>query len=212
MRVTAAALGPNSSNGAATLANALHSPKTRMTPPTQHSIAILDDYTSSAFAFGGQAEWDVLAVPVTRFADAIAPCELVATLQRFSIVCAMRERAAFPAEVIDALPNLQLLATTGFRNRAIDVAAAHRRGVVVSGTKVKGNISTSAVEQTWALILALARRVVPEHEDVVRGGWQSGVGVGLYGKTLGLVGVGRLGKAVADVSALNPAKCDRSFL
>lgn len=189
-----------SRNGATLLCCVLHSPVINMSTSTQHSITILDDYTSSAFTFGGQAEWDALNVPITRFTSAIPPADLIAALHPFTIVVTMRERASFPADVINALPNLRLLTTTGFRNRAIDIGAAQKRGVVVSGTLVKGNKSTSAVEQTWALILTLARRVVVEHEGVVGGGWQGGVGVGLCGKTLGLVGVGRLGKAVADVS------------
>ena len=118
------------------------------------------------------------------------------SLHAFEIVCAMRERTAFPAELLDRLPNLRLLVTTGMRNASIDLEAAAARGVTVCGTEAAG---TPTAELAWGLILALARHIPEEDAKVRAGGWQSTVGTGLAGKTLGIVGLGRLGSAVARI-------------
>lgn len=112
----------------------------------------------------------------------------------------MRERTKFPRSVLSQLPNLRLLTTTGMKNAGIDLRAAEELGIVVSGTATGEHSASGTVEQTWALILALARRIVPGHESVRnRAGWQEGVATGLQGKRLGLVGLGRLGTQVAKV-------------
>ncbi|TNY21830.1 D-isomer-specific 2-hydroxyacid dehydrogenase NAD-binding protein [Rhodotorula diobovata] len=164
-----------------------------------HSLAILDDYEGAALDY---ADWSPLAsLPTTSFRDPIPASDLAATLRPFTIVHAMRERTTLDRALLEQLPNLRLIATTGMRNRGIDLDAARELGIVVCGTEHAGPSggSSGAVEQTWALILALARRVLQEHESVRQGGWISGTGTGLAGKTLGLVGVGRLGKEVAKV-------------
>lgn len=157
-------------------------------------IAVLDDYQRVAHGF---ADWPRLGEhEVTFFHEPLE--DVAAALAPFEIVCAMRERTAFPAELFDALPNLQLLVTTGRRNAAIDVAAAAAHDVAVCGTDVPG---LSTAELTWGLILALARRIPHEDGGMRDGGWQTTVGLDLAGRTLGIVGLGRLGSAVARYGA-----------
>jgi phosphoglycerate dehydrogenase-like enzyme len=122
---------------------------------------------------------------------------VVSQLAGFDVVVAMRERTVFPAEVLRGLKQLKLLVTTGPANAAVDVAAANAQGVVVCGTGYPELGSTS--ELTWALILAAARHIPAETQFVREGGWQMSVGSGLEGKTLGLLGLGRLGSRVAKV-------------
>jgi phosphoglycerate dehydrogenase-like enzyme len=108
----------------------------------------------------------------------------------------MRERTAFPATLIERLPALRLLVTTGRRNASIDIKAASARSVVVSGTST---LSAPPVELTWGLILSLARHIPRESAAMREGSWQTTVGTGLDGKTLGVIGLGRLGSAVATI-------------
>ena len=110
----------------------------------------------------------------------------------------MRERTAFPRAVLERLPDLRLLVTTGLRNAAIDVGAANELGIVVSGT---WGIVSNTAELTWALILAVARRLPDEVASVRAGGWQRAVGADLDGRTLGLLGLGNIGSRVARVGA-----------
>ncbi|AGM05299.1 D-2-hydroxyacid dehydrogenase family protein [Amycolatopsis keratiniphila] len=157
-------------------------------------IAILDDYQDVALGFG---DWDSLGAEIEVFTKPFAdPADVVGRLRDFDVVVAMRERTRFPAEVLDRLPALKLLVSTGHRNAAIDVAAARRNGVVVSST---GYIAAPAAEHTWALILAAARNVPVESRNMRDGGWQTTVGTILSGKTLGLLGLGRLGAGAAKV-------------
>lgn len=153
-------------------------------------IAVLDDYQRVAHRF---ADWSRLGEhEVTFFHEPFE--DVAAALEPFEIVCAMRERTAFPAELFDALPNLQLLVTTGMRNAAVDMAAAAAHDVTVCGTEVP---STPTAELAWGLILALARHIPVEDAGMREGAWQTTVGVDLTGKTLGIVGLGRLGSIVA---------------
>ena len=153
-------------------------------------IAVLDDYQRVAHRFG---DWSRLGEhEVTFFHEPLADPAQV--LEPFDIVCAMRERTVFPAELFDRLPHLRLLVTTGRRNAAIDLEAAARHGVTVSGTDVPG---LSTAEHAWGLILALARRIPQEDRGMHEGAWQTTVGFDLAGRTLGIVGLGRLGSAMA---------------
>jgi phosphoglycerate dehydrogenase-like enzyme len=161
-----------------------------------HRIAVLDDYQSAAAGF---SDWSLVPEPVevVEFHDHVAdPDALVARLQIFDVVIAMRERTRFPREVLDRLPNLQLLVTTGMRNKAIDVEAATELGVTVCGT---GSQATATVELAWALILAAVRHVPQEDAGMRAGGWQQTVGGDLAGGTLGVVGLGRIGSQVARI-------------
>ncbi len=159
-------------------------------------VAILDDYQKVALSM---ADWASLGagVFVKPFHEPLGGEEAVAQrLHEFDIIVAMRERTPFPRSLLDRLPNLKLLVTTGRRNAAIDIAAAAERGVPVSGT---ATLSTPPVELTWALILALARHIPLEAEAMRHGAWQTTIGVGLHGKVLGIVGLGRLGSEVARI-------------
>ena len=156
-------------------------------------VAVLDDYQDVAPTI---VAWPA-SVDVVSFTDHLVDDDaLVARLQGFDIVVAMRERTAFPRAVLERLPDLRLLVTTGPRNAAIDVGAATDLGIVVSGT---WGIVSNTVELTWALILAVARRLPEEVAAVRSGAWQQAIGVDLNGKTLGLVGLGNIGSQVARI-------------
>src|SRR5690606_22416050 len=121
---------------------------------------------------------------------------LVQRLEPFDVVVAMRERTMFTDEIFARLPRLRLLVTTGMRNAAVDVRAAAARGITVTGTG--GNVA-STVELTWALILAVQRHIPEEVAAVRAGGWQRTVGGDLAGRTLGVLGLGNIGSAVARI-------------
>ena len=161
-----------------------------------HRIALLDDHQSAAARF---ADWSTLPAEaeVVAFADHVAdPDALVARLRGFDVVVAMRERTAFPREVLERLTDLRLLVTTGAANAAIDLDAASDLGITVSGTGAHG---PATAEMTWALILAVARNIPVEDASMRAGGWQHTVGRDLAGATLGVLGLGNLGSAVARV-------------
>src|SRR5262249_42310537 len=122
--------------------------------------------------------------------------EVVERLLPFDVVCVMRERTPLPRAVIERLPRLKLIASTGRRNAAIDIEAAAERGIVVAPT---GYDPRSTVELSWALILASVRHVASENASLRAGGWQRAVGDGLAGKTLGVLGLGNIGSEVARI-------------
>jgi phosphoglycerate dehydrogenase-like enzyme len=168
----------------------------RAVGPASVKVAVLDDYQEVCLRYGA---WEELgdAVDVTVFSDHVADEENLADrLVAFSVVLAMRERTAFPRSVLERLPGLRLLVTTGMGNAAIDLAAARDQGVVVSGT---GGLGPPTAELTWALILGLTRHIVAEDHSIREGGWQRSVGADLAGATLGVVGLGRLGSRVAEI-------------
>jgi len=157
-------------------------------------IAVLDDYQQAATRF---ADWSPLAPhEVVVFHEHLGGEDaVVAALAGFEVVCSMRERTAFPRTVLERLPGLRLLVTTGMWNAAIDLAAARELGVVVCGTEAGSGASTP--ELTWALVLAAARRVPQEDRALREGRWGTTVGVGLAGKTLAVLGLGNIGRVVA---------------
>jgi phosphoglycerate dehydrogenase-like enzyme len=159
-------------------------------------IAILDDYQNIALKL---ADWSTLArrAEITVFNDHIAdPAAIIDRLLPFDVVCVMRERTPLPRDIIQRLPRLKLIASTGPGNASIDMAAAAEHGVSVTAT---GYRSTPTIELTWALILAGARHIVPESKAVRAGGWQTTIGQELEGKVLGVVGLGRIGAQVARI-------------
>jgi len=157
-------------------------------------IAILDDYQNVAMSF---ADWDSLNAETVVFTKPFADAdEVVRRLAGFDVLVAMRERTSFPAEVLARLESLRLLVSTGPVNAAIDVKAAHQLGITLCGT---GYFAHPTAEHTWALILGAARNLVDEASSMRTGGWQVSIGTGLYGKTLGLLGLGRLGSQVARI-------------
>lgn len=156
-------------------------------------IAVLDDYQGVA---AGLADWVAIG-RATFFREAMEGAELVEALQPFDVVCLMRERTPFPKTVIDALPNLKLIVTTGGRNASIDMAAAAARGVPVCGTASRVH---ATAQLAMTLILAASRGLVREAGAMRDGGWQRGLGRDLHGLTLGVIGLGRLGEAVAALA------------
>ncbi len=157
-------------------------------------ITILDDYQGVALT---TADWSVLAGDVVSLRHHVEGDALIDALADSDVVVAMRERTRFPAEVLNRLPKLKLLVTTGARNAAIDLQACQQRGIVVSGT---GSQPYAAAEQTWALILAAVKQLPQSQDDLRAGRWQTVVPGDLAGRTLGVVGLGKLGARVARVA------------
>src|SRR6202453_1474355 len=158
--------------------------------------AILDDYQNVALKM---ADWSLLdgRVDMTVFNDHISDAErLIDRLMPFDVVCVMRERAPLTREIIERLPNLKMIASTGLENASIDLDAAATYGIEVVHT---GYSSTPTIEFTWTLILAMARNIGLENYSLRQGGWQVSVGEELAGKTLGLLGLGRVGSAVGII-------------
>jgi phosphoglycerate dehydrogenase-like enzyme len=159
-------------------------------------VVVLDDYQSVAMSV---ADW----TPVHQFAEVdvvTAPFDsprlLVAALRPYEVIVAMRERTRFPRSILEQLPNLRLLVTTGQSNPAIDLRACEDLGISVSAT---GPSAGATAELTWALILNAAKRLDLELASVRAGGWMIGLGWGLRGRTLGVLGLGRVGGEVAKV-------------
>jgi len=168
-----------------------------MTTPVR--IAILDDYQHVALTF---ADWSPLKgiTQIDVFSDTLFDEDLlVQRLDSYDIICAMRERTKFTASLLDRLPKLRLLSTTGMRNAGIDTEHAKKKGILVAGTGGGGN---STLEHIWAIILATARHIAIEDATVKSGNpqWQTQIPVGLSGRTLGLVGVGKLGSQTAQIA------------
>jgi phosphoglycerate dehydrogenase-like enzyme len=159
--------------------------------------AILDDYQNAAL---GMADWSVInsEVDVKVFRERImSEDELISVLNNYEIIVIMRERTPFSASVISRLPKLKLLITSGMRNASIDLAAATAQGVTVCGT---GSSSEPPLELTWALILGLSRHIVKENQSLRENGpWQSTIGVDLFGKRLGIIGLGKIGSKTAQI-------------
>jgi phosphoglycerate dehydrogenase-like enzyme len=159
-------------------------------------IAILDDYQSVAL---DATDWSPLKdrADITVFNDHISDTgKLVQRLMPFDVICAMRERTPFTRDIIESLSNLKLIASTGSANAAIDTDAAAQRGIKVAHTNYS---SSPTIEFTWAMILAMARNITTENRSLLDGGWQRSLGTELAGKTLGLLGLGRVGSAVGVI-------------
>src|SRR5216683_562703 len=159
-------------------------------------IAILDDYQNVALS---SADWSAVAerADITVFNDHIDQTDaLIERLLPFDAICVMRERTPLRREVIERLPRLRFIASTGPRNISIDMAAANESGILVANT---GYRSTPTIELTWALILASARHLVGESNSIRAGGWQNTVGHELDGRILGVLGLGNVGGQVARI-------------
>ncbi|MET7980016.1 D-2-hydroxyacid dehydrogenase family protein [Streptomyces mirabilis] len=163
----------------------------------QFRCAVLDDFQNVASTC---ADWSTLSdrVEVVSFAEHFATeDELASALADFDFVVTLRERVPFPDSLLNRLPRLKLLIASGMRNSVIDYAAAKAGGVTVCGTQ---SSSTPPVELTWALLLGLARGIVQENNALRDGGpWQSTLGADLHGRTLGLLGLGKIGSRVAQI-------------
>ncbi|MEK0416303.1 MAG: hypothetical protein RI949_309, partial [Pseudomonadota bacterium] len=162
-------------------------------PPIK--IAVIDDYQKVASEL---APWHLIEGAQLTFLHRwmTSQDEVVKALSDFDVVVAMRERTKFPRQVLQRLPRLRLLVTTGMINRSIDVAAANDQGVLVCGTPWA---EAATVEVTWAHILALTHRLIDEDASLRRGTWQSTLGTSLKDKVLGLLGLGTIGSKVATI-------------
>ncbi|GEP33795.1 2-hydroxyacid dehydrogenase [Nocardioides szechwanensis] len=156
---------------------------------------ILDDYQQVATSY---ADWSLLdGAEVTSVSEHLEGETLVDALAGAAVVIVMRERTPVTSALLDRLPELRLVVTSGMRNAAIDLDACRERGIAVCGTTSR---STPPVELTWALVLGLVRHLGAESTAFREGGpWQSTVGVDLAGATLGVVGLGKIGRRVADI-------------
>ena len=160
-------------------------------------VTILDDYQRVALS---SADWSPVQsrYTVEVISEHISDeAELLDRLRGSEVVVAMRERTPFPARLLDALPALRLLVTTGPVNASIDVGAARRNGITVCGTSGTGH---AMPEITLGMIIALTRNFAQEDAAMRTGGWQHTIGPGLAGMTLGVVGLGRLGVPVARLA------------
>jgi len=161
-------------------------------------VAILDDYQNTALA---SADWSLISdrTQIEVFTDHLFDeDEIVRRLQDFEVICAMRERTPFTRSLIERLPNLKLIISSGMRNRGIDIEAAKQNNILVCGTK---SVGKPTAELAWGLILALARKIPAEDMNVRAGGWQQSIGESLIGKTLGIAGLGNLGSRMAKIAA-----------
>jgi phosphoglycerate dehydrogenase-like enzyme len=159
-------------------------------------VAILDDYQNVALRL---ADWSAVRrhAEITVFNDHVAdPSAVVERLRPFEVVCVMRERTPLTREILQQLPNLRLIASTGPRNASIDTRTATDFGIAVTAT---GYDATPTIEFTWSLILASMRGIDREVASLKAGGWQTGLGSNLRGKSLGVVGLGNIGREVARI-------------
>ena len=159
-------------------------------------IAVLDDYQNAALKM---ADWTALekVSEITVFHDHLFERdEIVERLKSFDIICLMRERTPVNRKLLSKLPNLKLIVSTGLRNASIDSVAVNELGIQLENT---GYIGSGAPELTWALLMAVARNIPAENQQVRQGGWQTTVGVDLRGKTLGLLGLGNIGQKIAAI-------------
>ena len=159
-------------------------------------VAILDDYQNVSQEFvdlkklSGKYEIKVFSEPFTDENDAIEQ------LSDFEALLIMRERTKITENLISNLKKLKFIITSGMRNKAINLDAAKKRKIIVSGTEINTN---PTCELTWALILGLARNIKPEIDNMYQGYWQTTIGVELKGKILGLIGLGKVGSQVANI-------------
>jgi len=164
-------------------------------------VAILDDYARAAL---NVADWSPVQAKadVTVFDRHLSEDEAVEALQPFDVLCTVRERMALPRTLIERLPNLKLITIIGMSLPNLDMDAATDHGVRVAHVNYANpafrNISNATPELAWGLMIATVRNLAEEHRRMREGGWQSTTGMILAGKTLGLVGLGRIGKRMAE--------------
>ncbi|SOX52216.1 hydroxyacid dehydrogenase [Mycobacterium ahvazicum] len=170
-----------------------------------HRVAILDDYAGLALEL---ADWSPVQSrsEITVFERHLGQAEAVEVLQPFDVICTMRERMALPRTLLERLPNLKLITIVGMSLPNLDMVAASESGVLVAHSDF-GNPRFRAVrdatpELAWGLLIATVRNLAEEHRRMRDGGWQSSVGVTLAGKTLGLLGLGRTGKRMAEYAGV----------
>jgi phosphoglycerate dehydrogenase-like enzyme len=157
-------------------------------------IAVLDDYQQVAFKF---ADWSAIAAKaeVKVFTDHLADeQEVIERLLPFNVLCVMRERTPLTRQILSQLPNLKLIVSTGMRNASIDIKAVEEFNITLKHT---GYLEFGAPEMTWALIMAIARHIPQESINFKTGAWQTTIGSDFKGKTMGILGMGRVGSKIA---------------
>lgn len=164
-------------------------------------VAILDDYAGVALDL---ADWSSVRAKadVTVFDRHLSEDEAAEVLQPFDVICTLRERTAFPRTLIERLPNLKLMTIVGISLANLDMAAATERGILVAHPDFTNPAFAAAAatvpELVWGLMLATVRNLAEEHRRMREGGWQNSAGTTLHGKTLGILGLGRSGKIIAE--------------
>ncbi|HEY3888651.1 MAG TPA: D-2-hydroxyacid dehydrogenase family protein [Caulobacteraceae bacterium] len=162
-------------------------------------IAILDDYAGVAL---GAADWSALDAEIAAFDRHLSEDEAAALLAPFDVLCTMRERMALPRSLIERLPNLKLITIVGAGLANLDMPAATDHGVVVCHSDFRkpamAKVANATPELAWGLMIATVRHIAAEDRALRQGGWQSSVGLILAGRTLGLLGLGRIGKRMAQ--------------
>lgn len=160
-------------------------------------IAILDDYQNKSLEMADWSEVQNIA-DITVFNDHLAdPAAIIKRLLPFDIICIMRERTPMTAEILENLPQLKLIVSTGSRNASIDADACAKKNITILHTNY---FATPTIELTWALILSIARNIPSENASLRANGWQQKIGTDLHGKTLGILGLGNIGSQVAVVA------------
>jgi D-3-phosphoglycerate dehydrogenase len=162
-------------------------------------IAVLDDYQNYSQTM---ADWSSVKAQaeVVVFNRHLSEDEAVDALQDFDAICCVRERMALPASLLRRLPRLRFIAITGVQHRTLDLPVAHAQGIVVSHTIRRGNGQFATAELAWGLIISLARQLPQEAARMKKGGWQTSCGVAIGGRTLGLLGLGRLGSHMVPIA------------
>lgn len=164
-------------------------------------VAILDDYAGVALEL---ADWSEVQrrAEITVFDRHLSEAEAAEVLRPFDVICTVRERMALPRTLIERLPNLKLITIVGRSLPNLDMAAATERQVLVAHSDFThprfGRVRDATPEFTWGLMIATVRNLADEHGRMREGGWQSSIGMTLHGKTLGLLGLGRIGKRMAE--------------
>lgn len=164
-------------------------------------IAVLDDYMGVAHRLApwaqlaGKAEVEFLAEPLPQDVGTAA-----ARLRGYDAICLLRERSAMPGELLRRLPDLKAIAATGRQNRTLDQAVAHELGIAVMTTTGSGNGIYATVELAWGLIISLMRHIPAECVGMREGAWQTRLGNALYGRKIGLIGLGKLGTRMAQIA------------
>src|ERR1700761_6152474 len=162
-------------------------------------IALLDDYHRLALTLADWSRVQARAELVPFHENLRVPDQAAEALADFDAVCHIRERMAMPRALIERLPRLRFIAITGAYHRTLDLQACAERGIVVSHSSSRGPGAHGTPELTWALILAAVRHIAFEDRAMRAGGWQTTMGPALHGKVLGLLGLGKIGRRIAEI-------------
>ena len=166
---------------------------------TLSRIAVLDDYQGYAMEM---ADWSAVKAraEVVVFRQHLSEDEAAVALADFDAICCIRERMALPASLLRRLPRLRFIGVTGAVHRTLDMECAKAQGILVSNTNRRGSGAYATAELAWGMILSLARNLPSEMTGMKKGGWQTSCGISIGGRTLGVLGLGRLGSHMVPVA------------